>query len=124
MKKTYSIVDMRKALKWFQHLMRIEDWDIDLYFQDYVPQWAIDAEDPETIAGYCEPFLRFKTAKIWVSPAKCFLFSYDVVGTLFHELTHVVFCDLGFNENERTEFVVDKFGMSLGKLYRYEKRKK
>ena len=118
-KKNADKKEITKATKWFLVRFGIEDWFINLYTTDGPPlAWdAIDEDD--TWVGGCKANRRFKTAKIWVSPARNKKYGNPVLQTLFHELMHVVAKDIGIknDSDDEREYQWDHMALALYDLY-------
>ncbi len=108
--------DARKAMTWFQKLMGLTDWRIELCIQDSPPEWDGAEEDDMAM---CWANLRYKRARIWLSPSQCAVEPIDPLIILFHEGMHVVAEDVGLaaSESDHSEYTWTRVGMGLALAY-------
>ena len=109
-----------KATRWYQRVLGIQDWKVELYIQNEPPPWV--PECTNVCVGKTEPIIRFKKARVWVSPSRAAGDTASLLDILFHELTHMVLSDIGLGsyESEHTEYTCDRLAGALARLYRSE----
>ena len=110
--------EMKKAIRWFQKLMGIQDWEITLQYTDVMSEDIdIDQDKNMVITGHCLACVRTKQAIVWISPTRVEQNDGDIYVALFHECYHVCLFDLEIENNERIEFMVDRISCLFSLLY-------
>lgn len=111
-----------KFLDWCQRQLGLEDWILELFVQNALPEWATpeDHDTPQPL-GLCATNRPYKTAKIWVSPAKCEADDSCPYSALGHEMMHVSAVDTGMESDIGSqpshEFLWNKLGDLLAAHY-------
>ena len=113
--------ECHRAIKWFQERFKIQDWEVELHLLQNQPDWA---EASQYEIGVCEPTLLQKKARIWVSNKKAEEFDEDVLEVLFHELVHMICCDIEITNDtgDRQEMFWNQIATLAALQYRREKR--
>ena len=109
----------RKAVRWFQRTMGIQDWAVKLVVTDEPPaDLAKVAEDG--VLGLCSRWVPAKTATVWVSNTRCEADGECPLETLFHEMMHIVAVDTGLTNDtsHHTEFVWNRLAVMFSIAYR------
>jgi len=119
---TLTRAEARKATRWFQKRLGIQDWTIKLDVQDDVPRWGRDDADDGTL-GMTMTFAPYKEATIWIAPGRHAKGGDWPLATLLHELLHVVAHDTGVESGEcppteAQEYVHNRIGDLLAAAYR------
>ncbi len=110
--------DARKAIRWFQKRMGIQDWRLRLWIQDSAPDW-VGKVDGGTV-GMARRWEHSKRAKIWVSASQCDDED-EALSILFHEGMHIVGLDIGIenaDREDRIEFAWNQIGDLMAEAYR------
>ncbi len=120
-----TLVDARKAIRWFQKTMGLQDWKFRLWIQDEPPEWA-DPNSSSSFMGRSVTSVPWKSARIWVSPSRAVKENEDPLATLFHETLHTAFWDCGVGEgnshSEHVEFLLNRLGTALLMAYQAENK--
>ncbi len=100
-----------KMIFWFQGLMGLQDWTFEMYVSNDPPDKMGKVD--EDVLGLCLPDVKYKNARIWVSPARCDTMAGDQEETLFHELCHVVAVDVRIRNDtsEPVEYLWNRLGI-------------
>jgi len=123
--KPITKAEAERAIRWFQGIMGLADWKIELDLQDGPPEWCV-VDDRGRYCGRADAKPETKLALVWVSNLRSLetASKYDVrldpLCILFHELLHVDCGDAGIQgEDTRAgEFVVMRLAQVLAWAYR------
>ena len=112
---------------WFKENMGLEDWTVELDLSDIPPAWVLGDEGH---LGESWPDCETKRALIWVCPSRILAKKQDPRDTLLHELSHVMFSDIGIESggrscegNDNVHFVVFRLGAVLLKAYLNDRKR-
>lgn len=111
------------AVAWFQSVMGLEDWTIEVVDSDVAPDWAVELGlESEGQLSYMYCNRNRKSAGVWIVPALHTLTGADSLAVLFSELDGLVMCDISNADpevlNEAEEFVSDRRGRLYAGAYR------
>lgn len=108
------------AARWASGRLGVLGWELELEIGDDPPAWAGEME-PARI-GCCEATVRYRRARVWVSPARCALHGEDPLETLMHEMMHAAAAEAGIanDADDRPEWLWDRIAACLADLYRRE----
>ena len=117
--KPLTKVLARRAMRWFQEAMGIQDWRIRLWITNEPPYWASEDCGPG-VGGKANSLVEWKEGKIWVSNSRCLDCEENPLATLFHEGMHIVANDAGISEDtlSQVEFVWNRLGAIMAGAYR------
>lgn len=112
--------EARKATRWFQQVMGLGDWTIELSLAAGPPTWCAEADNGRS-PGHSLAMPEFKRAEVWTSNERCRVEGLaDALEALFHELLHVSCDDAGLDGHGRAhgEYVIDRLADVLVWAYR------
>ena len=116
---TIAAGEARKALRWFQGWLGLQDWQIVVTITDSPPAWWDDGRT--SVLGAWNGARTYKNGEIWMCPATHATHKADMLSTLFHECCHIMGDDIGISDAGRAEpaeFCWNRLGDLLAMAYR------
>lgn len=112
--KQYTKAEWQRAIDWAQEFLGLEDWAFTTWHGGR-PEWVRGNED---CLGSSTWSRESKRAKIWVEPIGCRACKIDPFQTLFHEMLHVAFADIGLSsDTPSAEFLLNRLERALLAAY-------
>ena len=108
------------AVSWFQSIMGLEDWKVEVVDSDTPPSWAAEM-DSEGEASLMFSHRVKKIAGVWLVHSVYQKLGLDPLAILFAELDSVIDCDIKNGEetcDDAEEFVHDRRGKLYAAAYR------
>lgn len=119
---TLTPTEARKAVRWFKKAMGLQDWRIRVWVQNEPPSWC-EADCVPGQLGRAFIQCAWKTASVWVSDSRSRAAGEAPLATLFHELSHVAWKDIGGGEDQaHMEFFLNRLGKVLATAYKHDHR--
>ena len=125
--KPITKAEARKALQWAGKLLGLDAWTVELIISDTPPAEFREAADTaNSTLGMVSRSPSYKTATIWISPAKCKADGSSPISCLMHEMMHIACAEAELSPDngtlERVEFLWNRLGDALADLYKAKKR--
>ena len=115
--------EARRAVRWFQKRLGMQDWRIDVELGPRRPAWDEEEEIWSGTIGRCQIRTEHKHAGVWVPLERCEINGDCPLETLFHELMHCAARDATVrNDNDMPlEHLWWRLGEVLAVAYRKER---
>lgn len=111
-----------RALVWAEGHLGLDGWDIELWWQSDMPEWAHDDANA-TDGGYFRMSVQYRFADIWINLKVCDGDpDFDRLSVLMHEMVHLAHNSCNFEAKfyRAGEFLTDRFADALAFAYRHK----
>lgn len=116
-RKKMTKAQAMKALDWAMGHLGLQAWRIVLDYTNDIPEWISD----NPFLARVSYNLQYRTAKIWVGPARCYDEDVDSLQSLFHEAVHVGLEAANVpHQAPLPEFIIDRLADALAFAYRHK----